>query len=238
MIVYLIFLVLVQAIYIPIQRTHSKITESDVDHAIAETAGVIAAGAADAIILSLDGNLTLPLNFTTLQLGNILFPDPFALGGLGATLGEKVNEIQTRLVTDLRPSLEETLKMAAERYLVANATGSYSEQELRDIHDQLMMEWTPIITKDIMDWRDTTLLDWINGIKGVWDGIHDLVRGRLKKLEDVLKGRLNGDGGSCVSSQWRKPESLEKEVARVIALAVTAGIGMPILNVVSSIDGI
>jgi hypothetical protein len=112
-----------------------KITQDEV---ISETAQAIAETATTAILFSLANNLTLPLNYTGIQLGSILFPDPYAFGGLALALGDQINQFETKLVNDLRPSLEQTLASAAQKHLDNHVEGGYTDEELHDIHDAIV----------------------------------------------------------------------------------------------------
>ena len=159
-----------------------------------DTARILADLAADGVILSLNDQLTLPLNLTIIQLGSILFPDPNALGGLAEGLSDQINAFEEQLIKDLRPSLQSTLESAARRHLANNQTGGYTPAEFKAIKDELDPIWADIIATDLETWRDTTLLNWLKGIKSVWEGIEDFMHDRFKNLEDYLNGRLGHPG--------------------------------------------
>ena len=120
------------------------------------------------LMTDLDRNVTNHFQVAIKRLDSTLFVND---RHASATFKRKCLNLKEKIMIDLRADF-------------LQITGDVSHEEPR-VH-QLRVRWDRRIQHDLQEWHDRELFPWIEQIKGIWHGVKERVRKRLRTLRHRL----------------------------------------------------
>lgn len=139
----------------------------------------------------LKGNMTIALDQTMYNLDSMLL-----LKGhrhISDGLRSKIESFADTLIEHL----ESDLSIAVSEYKSLYGIDPLSAQDSYEFSINIQQKWEDTLSRDIVDFQETTLPKFVTSIKKVWHGVERKVMSRIEKFEKFMHKNVQRTSTSC-----------------------------------------